>query len=141
MIEKYKQFRIIEGRSADDLTERLNAALRDLRDKTPRVEFDGLLARVEYEETEEHIGIEGGDGRKKKSLALVCGDCPMFEPLRRMDGEIDRRAKRGACPLSPVMGMTNRDSLVCDRFVDLFENGAFRIIKAEAGNAEEGSER
>lgn len=127
MVRTIKQYRIIDGRDGPDLTEKLNAALRELDDKNPRVTFEGMIARIEYEEREELPSIEGG----KKSLRLTCQDCPLFEPLRRQDGQEDRRAKSGRCPLSKFMGMTVKTSPVCEAFIDMIENGSFMIVKAK----------
>lgn len=137
MVKTYKQYRIIREGPGDDLTgrdfsERLNAALRELEDKSPRVTFEGMIARIEYTETEEVPGgIEAGEGRHKKTLVLHCEDCPHYEPLRRTDGGIDRRAKSGYCPFSKYMGHALRDNLVCETFIDLMENGELKIVKAK----------
>ena len=127
MVRTIKQYRIIDGRDGPDLTEKLNAALRELDDKNPRVTFEGMIARIEYEEREELPSIDTG----KKSLRLTCQDCPLFEPLIRQDGQEDRRAKSGRCPLSKFMGMTGKTSPVCEAFIDMMENGSFMIVKAK----------
>lgn len=132
MIRTFKRYRIIREAPGDrldgsDFSDRLNAALRELDDKNPRVTFEGMIARIEYEEREELPSIDTG----KKSLRLTCQDCPLFEPLRRQDGQEDRRAKSGRCPLSKFMGMTGKTSPVCEAFIDMMENGSFMIVKAK----------
>lgn len=129
MVKTIKQYRIIDGRDGPELTEKLNAALRELDSKNPHVTFEGMIARIEYTETDEVPGLDSSG--KRKGLELHCEDCPHFQPMRRQDGEIDRRAKQGYCPFSKFMGFTSRDTRVCDTFLDLMENGELKIVKAK----------
>ena len=47
-----QQFAIVAADSAQQLTDQLNEKLRELRDKSPTVTFDGMIARIQYTESE-----------------------------------------------------------------------------------------
>ena len=52
MLESYQQFAIVVGDSAQSLTEQLNAMLYKLRGKHPNVTFEGMTARICYDEVD-----------------------------------------------------------------------------------------
>ena len=98
MIEQqYQQYAIVQSNTASTLTEKLNQKLRELKDKEPSVEFDGLTARIKYLETV-LVPEDLADEYKMHGIDLKCASCPFFEPLEKTDGTVDERAKRGKCP-------------------------------------------
>jgi hypothetical protein len=127
--ESYQQFAIVQGDSAQQLTEQLNAKLYDLRTKRPVVTFEGLIARISYEEevvTPENLE----DEYSLKGVRLSCQDCPFFEPLLKKDGMPNRAAKRGDCRFA-TYGFTHRDSSACERLFQMINNGEVRLCLAE----------
>lgn len=127
--ESFTQYSIVMADSAQSLTEQLNAEIRRLRAKQPRVTFDGLIARIEYTETDEEPE-DIRDEYKMKGVQLTCQDCPFFEPILKADGTEDRRVKIGDCPHKPL-GRTFRDSKACDILFQKINNGEVRLCLAE----------
>ena len=128
--ESYQQFAIVQGDTAQSLTDQLNAKLIELRDKRPTVTFEGLIARIEYFEDfrkcEDLI-----DEYEEKGVRLHCGDCPFFEPMRNKNGTINRAAKKGDCPFA-TYGFTSRDALACERLFKMLNDGEVRLCLAES---------
>lgn len=119
--DSYKQFAIVTGDSARQLTEKLNAKLYELRNKDPIVTFEGMIARIEYTEDEEKPETLAEE-YQLKGVRLTCYQCPMFEPLRNKDGSENRSAKRGGC-IFREHGMTFRDMAACDKLFEMLNDG------------------
>lgn len=128
MMRSYLQFAIVQGDSAQQLTEKLNSKLYELRDKDPSVTFEGLTARIRYTEEEETEKLERGRG--ETTLKLRCIDCPMFEPVRKKDGTADRRMTIGFCPLAED-GHTLTNSRACQRLTEMINNREVRLCFKE----------
>lgn len=111
--EKYLQFRIVQSNNAEELTDKLNRALKELQDRAPEVTFDGLIARIAYTEDAERVPEDISDEYKLKGVSLLCGDCPYFEPALKRDGSADLRSKTGRCPFA-ARGVTFKDCNACD---------------------------
>lgn len=126
--ESYQQYAIVAADSAQELTEQLNAKLRELQGKHPKVTFEGLIARVSYSETTE-IPEELSDEYELQGVKLTCQDCPLFEPLMKKDGTKDKRAKWGECPIAHY-GRANRDSSCCSRLFEMMNSGEVRLCLA-----------
>lgn len=125
----YLQFRIIMADTVEELTERLNSAFYELRQKEPEVEFDGLTARIRYREYE-YAPEDLREEYSLKGVDLHCQDCPFFEPLRNKNGSINRAAKRGDCIFAEY-GFTSRDARACERFFKMLNRGDLKIVKGE----------
>lgn len=122
----YQQFAIVQGDSAQQLTERLNRKLYELRDKEPTVTFEGLIARISFMQTDDvPEPTENGTG-----LKLKCRDCPMFEPIRKKDGTADRRTELGRCPYSKD-GYAFRSSEACDRLYQMINEREVKLCLRE----------
>lgn len=127
--ESYQQFAIVQGDTAQQLTEQLNAKLYELRHKRPVVSFEGLIARIKYdEEVATPESLE--DEYDLKGVRLTCQDCPFFEPLLNRDGTPNKTAKRGDCQFAQY-GITRRDSHACERLFQMLNNGEVRLCLAE----------
>ena len=127
--ESYQQYAIVAADSAQELTEQLNAKLRELRNKNPKVTFEGMIARISYTE---YIRIEEdlSDKYESAGVTLTCQDCPCFGPAIKADGTEDFRAKKGSCPHSPYR-MTRRDSSACDTLFKMINRGEVKLCLAE----------
>lgn len=123
--DSYLQFRIITAGTVEELTDKLNSALYDLRAKSPEVEFDGLSARVRYKECEKHPE-DLGEEYRLKGVDLHCIDCPFFNPMRNKDGSINRAAKRGECQFA-LYGITSRDACACEKMFEMINRGEIRL--------------
>lgn len=121
----YQQFAIVAADSAQTLTERLNVKLIELRDKNPTVTFEGMIARIKYEEREE-IPESLAEEYEAQGIRLTCGDCPYFCPTIKADGTIDQRSKWGGCHVTEL-GRTSKCSRACDRLYRMLNNGEVRI--------------
>lgn len=121
----YQQYAIVVGDSARTLTEQINAKLYELRDKRPTVTFEGLIARILYEETDKRPETLGEE-YEAQGVKLTCSDCPYFIPAVNNDGTLDRRAKWGGCPFSDTR-RANKDSIACDKLFQMLNNGEVRL--------------
>lgn len=122
----YQQFAIVQGDSAQQLTERLNRKLYELRDKEPTVTFEGLIARISFMQTDE-VPEPTANGT---GLKLKCRDCPMFEPIRKKDGTADRRTSLGRCPFAQD-GYTFRHSEACSRLYQMINEREVKLCLRE----------
>lgn len=130
--EVFQQYAIVAADSAQDLTEQLNAKLRELSAKRPQVTFEGLIARISYTE-EAHFIEDLSDEYEAVGIKLKCQDCPLFQPVRKMDGSIDKRAKWGGCEYSPLgYGQTTKCSNACNRLFEMINSGEVRLCLAES---------
>lgn len=130
--ESYQQFAIVSADSAQSLTEQLNAKLRELSSKRPQVTFEGLIARISY--TEDATFFEElSDEYEEVGIKLTCQRCPMFEPVLKADGTIDKRAKWGGCEYSPLgYGQTTKQSKACSRLFEMINSGEVKLCLAES---------
>ena len=124
----YQQFAIVQADSAQQLTERLNQKLYELRDKQPTVTFEGLIARISYKE--ETDAFESEDGQSGPVLNLKCRDCPMFEPVRTKDGKPDRRTSFGFCRFAPE-GQTVGTMSACSKLFKMINEREVKLCLRE----------
>lgn len=127
--ESYQQFAIVAADTAQQLTEQLNQKLYELRFKRPVVTFEGLIARISYDESVD-ILEDTRDEYELEGVRLTCQDCPFFRPLLKMDGTPNRAAKRGDCQFADY-GSTRRDARVCNKLFELLNRGEVRLCLAE----------
>ena len=130
--EVFQQYAIVAADSAQDLTDQLNAKLRELQNKRPQVTFEWLIARISY--TEEARFMEDlSDEYEAVGVKLKCQDCPLFQPVRKMDGSIDKRAKLGGCEYSTLWyGQTTKCSNACNSLFEMINSGEVRLCLAES---------
>lgn len=121
----YLQYAIIADDSAEILTDKLNAVLYRLRDKRPTTTFDGMVAHVAYYETETKPETLG-DEYEAQGVRLTCELCPLFSPITKADGSIDRRIKYGDCPICEF-GRAYKDARVCDSLLQMINNGEVKL--------------
>ena len=77
--ESFQQFAIVAADSAQTLTELLNVKLRELRGKNPTVTFEGMIARIQYTESEQ-VPESLAEEYEAQGVKLTCQDCPYFCP-------------------------------------------------------------
>lgn len=119
--ESFRQFAIVQGDTAHELTEVLNAKLKELQHKRPEVSFEGLIARISYYEdikTPETLA----DEYELAGAKLCCESCPMFSPIMKADGTEDARVKYGDCPFSEF-GRTYKHSQPCEKLWSMINSG------------------
>jgi len=128
----YQQFSIVQGDTAEELTEKLNAKLFDLRTKQPvekPVTFEGLIARISY--TEKTTAPENlAEEYALQGVKLTCQDCPHFTARLKADGSEDLRAKVGSCQFASY-GRTYRDARACEYLFNGLRNGEVKLCLAE----------
>lgn len=129
--ERILQFAIVASDSAQGLTEQLNEKLRELKDKDPVVTFEGMIARISY--TEETVICESlSDEYEEAGVKLTCSMCPYFKAKLKADGTVDKRAKWGDCPYSPLgYGQTTKDGKACARLLEGLNCGEVKLCLAE----------
>lgn len=126
--ESFPQYAIVQGATAQMLTEELNTKLFELRHKHPRVEFQGLIAQISYTETLEEFECVA-DEYEAEGIRLTCQDCPAFQPIRKANGTEDLRVKWGDCPHAN-MGRTSRDARACNKLFQMINSGEVRLCLA-----------
>lgn len=123
-----QQFAIVASDSAQSLTEELNKKLVELKGKNPTVTFEGMIARISYEESveepEEPFEVVQREGLFK------CQDCPFFQATLKADGTEDRRAKFGECQFAHF-GRASRDARACERLYQMIDRGEVRLCLAD----------
>ena len=68
------------------------------------------------------------DEYEMAGVNLRCRDCPLFQPVRKMDGTIDKRAKWGGCEFSPFgYGQTTKDSRACNTLFEMINSGEVKL--------------
>ncbi len=125
--DSYLQFRIITADTYDELTEKLNRVMFELRHKEPGVEFEGHTVRIRYKESELHPE-DLTEEYRLKGVDLHCLDCPFFDPLRNKDGSVNRAAKRGSCRFA-TYGETSRDRMACEKMFEMLNRGEIKLVK------------
>lgn len=114
---KRKKVRVIDGTSAADFENALNAVLREI--KEPEIMFDTnrpLLAYVTYDEYE-MIPESVRDAYEMRGETHYCGQCPYFRPSQ------DKRIKHVTCELGE---RTRVDRCACELFYKLLNNGEIK---------------
>lgn len=125
----YLQFCIVQGDTAEELTEKLNAKLIDLNRKSPSVTFEGLIARISY--TEKTTAPESlAEEYALQGVKFTCQDCPHFTARLKADGSEDLRAKVGSCQFASY-GRTYRDARACEYLFNGLRNGEVKLCLAE----------
>lgn len=127
----YQQFAIVAADSAQQLTDQLNDKLRELRDKRPTVTFEGMIARIQYTESE-RVPETLEDEYELQGVQLTCEDCPYFCPTIKADGTRDLRAKWGGCPFAEYK-KTMRGSRACDELFQRLNDGRVKLCVEEDG--------
>lgn len=128
--ESYPVYAIVQGDTAQDLTEQLNDTLRQLKSDVIDVQFEGLIARVKYTEREGKRPESLADEYELHGFKLTCCMCPYFEPFRKADGTPDGRKKIGGCPLTSN-GATYRDTPACPALFNAINNGEVELCFAK----------
>ena len=126
MSSSYQKFAIVVGDSAQSLTDQLNEQLYKLRDKHPVVTFEGMIARICYEETD----YEPEPEIEAPKLNFTCQDCPYFVPVLKADGSVDRRSRMGGCPYTKYK-KTFRNSPVCEKLINNVNDGEVKLCVAD----------
>lgn len=119
--QSIQQFAIVQSDSAPAFEEELNARMRDLSSKCPKVKFDGLTAYISYSETI-RIPESLSDEYEEQGACFHCEDCPEFQTILKADGTEDKRLKYGECQYKEF-GRTYKDSPACDMLYKLIQSG------------------
>lgn len=121
----YQQYCIVQGDTAQALTDQLNAKLIELNSKNPTVTFEGLIARIQYTESE-YVPESLAEEYQIQGVRLRCEDCPMFVPLLKADGSEDHRTKKGGCPYAELK-YTWRDAHACEVLFQMINDGRVEL--------------
>ena len=119
--QSYQQFAIVREDSAPAFEEKLNARIRELSDKSPKVNFDGLTAYISYTETV-RIPESQADEYALKGVCFRCENCPEFIPIVKADGTEDKRLSYGECQHAEF-GRTYKNNAACDVLFKLIRDG------------------
>ena len=119
--QSIQQFAIVQSDSAAQFEEELNARMRDLSKKCPKVKFDGLTAYISYVETVS-IPESLADEYELNGARFHCEDCPEFQAILNKDGSVNRVIKYGECQFAEYR-RTYKDSPACERLFELIKSG------------------
>ena len=122
----YQKFAIVQGDSAQSLTDQLNEQLYKLRDKHPVVTFEGMIARICYDE----VDYDPEPEDEEPKIEIFCQDCPYFVPMLKADGTIDRRSRIGDCPYAKYK-RTQRNRKACEKLINDINNGEVKLCLAD----------
>ncbi len=128
----YEQFAIVREDSASYFTQKLNEEIYRLRDANPSVRFsesDPLCAYIHYTVRESHPETIA-EASALEGVSFVCAQCPLFQPILREDGEVDKRCKWGDCEHAEF-GRTYKTSGACDKLYELIKEGDVRLCFTE----------
>lgn len=125
----YQQYAIVAADSAQTLTEQLNAKLIELRGKNPTVTFEGMIARIQYTESET-VPESIEDEYELLGVRLTCEDCPFFTPSLKADGTEDKRSKMGGCPFMESK-KTDRRAPACEKMYRMLNEGRIKLCVTE----------
>ena len=107
--ERIEQFAIVEADTAEELTERLNAKLKELRYmRDVKTRFDGKIAYISYIEST-NVPEDMDDEFRMNGCKCYCKDCPFLEV------GTDARRKWFPCQYANG-GETKSDSPACEVF-------------------------
>lgn len=119
--QSIQQFAIVQSDSAAAFEGELNARIRELSKKNPKVTFDGLTAYISYFESVS-VPESLADEYILKGVCFHCEDCPEFQAIVKEDGTEDKRLKYGECQYAEC-GRTYKDSPACDMLYKLIKSG------------------
>lgn len=121
----FKQYRLIEAGSINDLETKVNDAIRGLQDYNPVVVFSdfasGFFARIEYEECEEIVETIA-DEFHLQGLRYVCSQCPLHDEIE------DRRRVMVGCDYAEF-GETNLKHECCEMFYRELKAGRLKPVE------------
>lgn len=128
IINKYTQYEIVCEKDPQRFQEKLNDAMRSLKEKSPEATIDenggNLLATIKYIE---QVEIEA-EALAEEGAKFKCEDCPMFEPEMKRDGTRDMRKKYGGCPHAE-MHRTWKDAPACKQLYRMIKNGDIGLTR------------
>lgn len=113
-VEQYDFIR----KDEEGFQEKLNARLRELYEKHPKVTVtndDVQICYTEQIEIEKPTVSEIG-------ITFTCSDCPIFKPRPKRDGTPDYRSKYGDCPYAE-MHRTWKNARACENLYMMIKNG------------------
>lgn len=118
-----KQTKIIQGSTADEFQDRLNAALEEVAKDTSKYELlfnnnAGLCAYVVYEVRRQYAETIA-DEYELKGIKFHCGDCPMYVLAK------DKRIVYTTCKHG-VRGCKQAGD-ACDWFYEELEKGGIQL--------------
>lgn len=116
---KTEQFRIITGGTVEEYQNRLNAALVELRDKNPQVEFhqsNPMFAYIRYTLTDQ-IPEDLADEYKLMGIRFTC-----YDDCVHCWGQGDRRRTRYECE-KEIKGLFPRMEPCCEEFYRRYARG------------------
>ena len=119
--QSIQQFAIVQSDSAAAFEGELNARIRELSDRNPKVKFDGLTAYISYNETV-RLPESLADMYELNGACFHCEDCPEFQAILKEDGTEDKRLKYGECQFAE-MRRTRRDAPACDLLYKMIKDG------------------
>lgn len=120
----FKQYRLIQAGSIDELEAKVNDAIRELQEFDPAVVFSdfasGFFARIEYKECEEIIETIA-DEFHLQGLRYVCAQCPLHDDIE------DHRRVMVGCKYSEF-GETNLKHECCEMFYRELKAGRLKPV-------------
>lgn len=125
------QFETLQAEDPVVLTQRVNCAVMEHRNESPQVTWaDEFTARISFIKK-----VRIFEEEKEAAAKFTCGECPLYTPQKKKNGDEDARSKHGDCIFAPY-GRTGRDTPACGKLYDLLKEGMIRLSLSE--EAEEG---
>ncbi len=120
------QFETVREKDPMILTEKVNEVVMEHRNEKPEVTWgDNLTARISFIKK-----VRLFEEEQDPYATFSCGDCPLYKPQRKRNGEEDARSKHGGCVFA-MYGRTGRDTRACDKLYEMLKNGMIRLCLSE----------
>ena len=122
---KIPEFRTIDEKTAEEFDAALNAALKELAEHEPEIQFvDKFCARLKYftEENERVITETVRDEFHLEGVYYHCRNCPYLEVPQ------DRRVKWGKCKYADS-GLSHKNHEACEMFYKQVRQNTIEVIE------------
>ena len=116
------QFETVHEKDPMILTAKVNESVMEHRNEKPAVTWeDGTTARISFLKL-----VRLFEEEQELFAKFTCGDCPLYKPQRKKNGEEDARSKHGDC-IFAMFGRSGRDTAACEKLYEMIKNGMVRL--------------
>ena len=125
------QFETVHEKDPMILTAKVNESVMEHRNEKPAVTWeDGTTARISFLKL-----VRLFEEEKEPYAVFTCGECPIYKPQQKRNGEVDARSKHGGCIFAQY-GRTGRDTKACEKLYEMLKNGMIRLCLSEEATEE-----
>lgn len=120
------QFETVHEKDPMILKAKVNESVMEHRNEKPAVTWEnGTTARISFLKL-----VRLFEEERELFAKFTCGECPLYKPQRKKNGEEDARSKHGGCVFA-MDGRTGRDTAACEKLYEMIKNGMIRLCLSE----------